>query len=119
MVELLKKTFLVFGIITYFFVSCNGNSSLDDYGGDELLIGSISGLLNKFHFINKNINQNYFNDTLDKYFEILDNEKIFFTKQDYEKIKALNKLTAEGDFTDILSISAIVEDVFNVRGREA
>ncbi len=116
--KLVKKTFLIFGIIIYFFISCNSNGRTGSYGEDELLIGSISGILNRYHFVSKNINQKYFNEILNQYFEILDNEKIFFTKSNYDEIKALNNLASEDNFGEILRISEVVENIFNVRGEQ-
>ncbi len=114
--KIIKKTFLAFSLVAYLFISCNSKNK--NYNEDELLISSVSSILNQFHFFRKNINDAYFDEVLESYFNAIDLEKNFFLEEEYQNIKQLNALDEEGSFTDIREIPIIVEEIFNLRGKK-
>ncbi len=115
-----RKSFLTLVLFFCLFLSCSSTAD-SSYDADELLITSIASVLEKFHFIKKDINQTFFDQVMDKYFDIVDNDKSIFTESEYQELKSYNHLDIEnvtGGFTEIRKIPEISEKILQLRGKK-
>lgn len=91
---MLKKFVLV--ILLGSFLSCQSQAISDSQKQADLML-SVFILLSRNHFIEKNLNQAFFDEVLTNYLEITDRQKLFFTKSEIDVFYQLSQYKGQGD----------------------